>query len=100
MEMWAKWAHERWGRRFRWQTGYAAFSVSPSKLGSVRNYIARQEEHHPRMTYQEEVWALAAMRQHTSFQHDTSFFVGRDTSVSAPNRQSNCHQNCHRDLLC
>ncbi len=54
----SKWAHERWGRRFGWQTGYAAFSVSPSKLGSVRNYIARQEEHHPRMTYQEEVWAL------------------------------------------
>ncbi len=54
----SKGAHERWGRRFGWQTGYAAFSVSPSKLGSVRNYIARQEEHHPRMTYQEEVWAL------------------------------------------
>ncbi len=54
----SKWAHERWGRRFGWQTGYAAFRVSPSKLGSVRNYIARQEEHHRRMTYQEEVLAL------------------------------------------
>jgi putative transposase len=54
----SKWAHQRWGRRFGWQTGYAAFSVSQSRRGSVRNYIARQEEHHRRMTCQEEVLAL------------------------------------------
>jgi REP element-mobilizing transposase RayT len=56
----SKWLHQRWPRRqaFAWQTGYAAFSVSPSNLASVRNYIARQEERHRKMTYQEEVLAL------------------------------------------
>ena len=31
---------------FKWQGGYAAFSVSVSQLEVVRDYIARQKEHH------------------------------------------------------
>ena len=55
----SKWANERWpGRAFSWQTGYTAFSVSQSKLGEVKAYISHQEEHHRRLTYQEEVVAL------------------------------------------
>jgi len=55
----SKWANERWpGWGFSWQTGYTAFSVSQSKLGEVKAYISRQEEHHRRLTYQEEVVAL------------------------------------------
>ena len=33
---------------------YAAFSVSESNVEGVENYIRRQEEHHRRMTFQEE----------------------------------------------
>jgi len=40
--------------KFAWQKGYAAFSVSPSKIEAVREYIANQEEHHKRVTFQEE----------------------------------------------
>ena len=40
--------------KFAWQVGYAAFSVSESNIESVENYIRRQEEHHRRMTFQEE----------------------------------------------
>jgi putative transposase len=54
----SKWAHSRWGKPFAWQTGYAAFSVSQSNVASVRNYIANQEQHHRKMTFQEEVLAL------------------------------------------
>jgi putative transposase len=56
----SKWLHQRWPRQraFAWQTGYAAFSVSQSNLALVRDYIARQEERHRKMTYQEEVLAL------------------------------------------
>ena len=36
---------------FHWQAGYAAFSVSPSALEAVRDYIARQEEHHRQRTF-------------------------------------------------
>ena len=48
----SKWVHERWPRRpwFGWQTGYTAFSVSPSKLNAVRTYIANQEQHHRKLT--------------------------------------------------
>jgi REP element-mobilizing transposase RayT len=43
---------------FQWQAGYGAFSVSASNLDEVRRYIENQEEHHRRMTYQDELRAL------------------------------------------
>src|SRR5205823_3546497 len=46
------------GRLFSWQRGYAAFSVSESQVGTVRDYIRRQEEHHRRLTYEEELEAM------------------------------------------
>ena len=42
---------------FHWQTGYAAFSVSQSNLEAVREYIRRQEEHHAKQSFQDEVRA-------------------------------------------
>ncbi|MGO8732546.1 MAG: hypothetical protein ACLQVM_07120 [Terriglobia bacterium] len=45
-----------------WQTGYTAFSVSHSNLVSVKNYIANQEAHHRKMTFQKEV--LAFLKKH------------------------------------
>lgn len=45
-------------RDFAWQAGYGAFSVSASNLDTVRVYIERQEEHHRRMTFQDEYRAL------------------------------------------
>jgi REP element-mobilizing transposase RayT len=39
---------------FHWQAGYGIFSVSPSNIELVKSYIADQEEHHRRMTYQDE----------------------------------------------
>lgn len=47
---------------FQWQRGYAAFSVSHSNTEAVRDYIARQEEHHHRMGFQDELRAL--LRKH------------------------------------
>ena len=40
---------------FYWQAGYGAFSVSQSNVEAVREYISRQEEHHKKMTFQEEL---------------------------------------------
>jgi putative transposase len=55
----SKWVNERWSaRRFAWQAGFTAFSVSQSKLREVEAYISHQEEHHRKLTYQEEVVAL------------------------------------------
>jgi len=42
-------------RKFSWQEGYAAFTVSPTARDGVRKYIANQEEHHRTRTFREEL---------------------------------------------
>ena len=44
--------------QFAWQTGYGAFSVSQSNVPEVVKYIQRQEEHHKKVTFQEEFLAF------------------------------------------
>ncbi len=39
---------------FHWQGGYGAFSVSPSHIDNLKRYIANQEAHHQRETFQDE----------------------------------------------
>ena len=39
---------------FHWQNGYGAFSVSPSHIEALIEYIANQIEHHHRETFQDE----------------------------------------------
>ncbi len=53
----SRWIHEtRPGHRgFAWQTGYAAFSVSRSNALAVSKYIAEQEKHHRKRTFQDEL---------------------------------------------
>jgi len=41
-------------RKFRWQRGYGAFSVSASQIEIVKQYIKNQDEHHRRKSFQEE----------------------------------------------
>jgi putative transposase len=49
------WVHETIGdKQFEWQDGYGAFSVSASALEKVKHYIADQEVHHRKKTFQEE----------------------------------------------
>jgi putative transposase len=43
---------------FEWQGGYADFSVSQSNLEQVRGYIANQEKHHHKRSFQDEVRGL------------------------------------------
>lgn len=45
---------------FYWQRGYGVFSVSPSKLGAVKNYILNQEKHHLVFSFQHECTAFLA----------------------------------------
>ena len=41
-------------KNFYWQNGYGAFSVNPSEIEIVKNYIKSQEEHHREKSFQEE----------------------------------------------
>lgn len=43
---------------FAWQRGYSAFSVSASKADEVRNYIAKQENHHRKISFKDELRKL------------------------------------------
>jgi len=49
-------------RGFFWERGYAVFSVSPSQLDSVLEYVNKQQEHHRTRTFQEEYREL--LRKH------------------------------------
>ena len=49
-------------RGFSWQRGYGAFSVSPSQLEGVLDYVNNQQEHHRTRTFQEEYREL--LRKH------------------------------------
>ena len=43
---------------FYWQDGYGAFSVNPSEVDVVVNYISNQQEHHKKLTFQDEYRAF------------------------------------------
>jgi REP element-mobilizing transposase RayT len=52
----SKWVKEQSAKLglFHWQAGYGAFSVSPSHVEPLKTYIATQEDHHRRETFQDE----------------------------------------------
>ncbi len=43
---------------FYWQGGYGALSISPAHVDALRQYIANQEEHHRRESFQDELRRL------------------------------------------
>jgi REP element-mobilizing transposase RayT len=52
--LWAKKKSPQWSL-FQWQAGYGAFSVSQSQKERVQEYIRLQEEHHRRISFQDEL---------------------------------------------
>lgn len=52
----SKWINSKNGllNPFAWQDGYGAFSISQSHVDAVVNYIKGQEQHHHKVTFQEE----------------------------------------------
>jgi len=54
----SEWIHHHRVRRLGWQEGYAAFTVSPSEINMVKEYIANQIEHHRKKTFEEEYVTL------------------------------------------
>lgn len=47
------------GRRFEWQEGYAAYSVSASNVPATIEYIRNQEKHHAKRDFQQELREFA-----------------------------------------
>ena len=51
------WLNKR-GTKFAWQEGFGAFSVRQSQKDTLCDYIARQEEHHKKWTFEQEYMTL------------------------------------------
>ena len=60
----SRWVHEQFPehKRFGWQAGYGAFTVSASRASDVTDYIATQQEHHRRVSFEEGF--LILLRKH------------------------------------
>lgn len=59
----SRWLHNEVGvTEFRWQEGYGAFTVSVSNRSRVAGYIARQEAHHRKRSFEDEY--LDLLRRH------------------------------------
>lgn len=56
------WLNQQPASWFAWQVGYGAFTVSESQVASVRAYIQRQEEHHKKVSFKDEL--LSLLRKH------------------------------------
>ncbi|MCK5269706.1 MAG: IS200/IS605 family transposase [Sedimentisphaerales bacterium] len=56
---------------FGWQTGYSAFTVSASAREKVVSYIDGQEEHHRKLTFEQE---LIILLERHGIAHDISHF--------------------------
>ena len=57
------WIHDKWPQKpFAWQPGYGAFSVSKSNVSQVCQYIANQEDHHRRISFEQEF--IKFLRRH------------------------------------
>jgi putative transposase len=53
----SKWVHQNFPQleHFAWQDGYAAFTVSHSGMDKVVAYIRNQQEHHRKLSFEEEL---------------------------------------------
>jgi len=56
----SKWINEQKSkmRKFGWQEGYAAFTVSESQVSRVIDYLRSQQEHHAKRDFKDEFVAL------------------------------------------
>jgi len=56
----SKWIHDNFPdlNIFSWQEGYGAFTVSISQTDVVKNYVTNQEQHHKKMSFEEEYLEL------------------------------------------
>jgi putative transposase len=68
----SRWLNQR-GASFAWQEGYAAFSVSRSNKRAVMEYIAEQERHHQKRSFEQE---FVAMLRKSEINYDPRFIFG------------------------
>lgn len=75
------WIRKSWPelRRFAWQDGFAAFSVSHSRVAETRRYIENQESRHGRVSYEDEF--LTLLKKH-EIAYDLRYVMDDDAVVT------------------
>jgi putative transposase len=68
----SRWAKEQ-RHDLEWQEGYGAFSVSPSNIHTVEQYILTQATHHKKMNFEKEFTAL--LKKH-GLEFDAKYVFG------------------------
>lgn len=73
----SKWINEqrKTSSKFQWQRGHGVFAVSQSKVATVKQYIATQEQHHALRTFEEEY--VLMLRRH-GIDYDPRFVFERE----------------------
>jgi REP-associated tyrosine transposase len=66
---WIKQEHDGF-QEFQWQVGYAGFSISPSHVEALKQYILSQEKHHSKESFQDELRRLLSMY---GIEHDEKY---------------------------
>ena len=61
------------GTGFAWQQGYGAFSVSPSQVPVVKEYIRSQAEHHHKRSFEDE---FVSLLKKCGIEYDPEFVFG------------------------
>jgi hypothetical protein len=61
------------GQRFAWQEGYGGFNVGRSQRQAVAGYIANQQAHHQKWSFEQE---FVALLRKTGVEYDSRYVVG------------------------
>jgi putative transposase len=70
----SKWINDsQTERRFAWQEGYGAFSVSASQTAEVVRYIREQKAHHAKRSFEEE---FVAFLKKYGVEYDPAYVLG------------------------
>jgi hypothetical protein len=69
----SKWIHDSTGHPFTWQEGYGAFTVGISQKANTIAYIARQEQHHAKRSFEQEF--IAFLKRH-GIEYDPQYVYG------------------------
>lgn len=51
----SKWMNDNSPKPFQWQSGYAWFSISTKDLPAAIEYVAKQKEHHQKVSFKDEL---------------------------------------------
>lgn len=66
----SRWVKERFGKKFAWQKGFGAFSVSRSNVDVVAKYIKNQEQHHKGFDFKS---AFVSLLDKNAVDHDKRY---------------------------